>query len=85
MAPDSNSHNHVDTDIHYTSILVIDRTGKLLRVTCPFRVRLKGMTAKGLRHQVFQVDEVRPSELFIMEYHIKSKPYPFSLFVILLP
>jgi|WetSurMetagenome_2_1015567.scaffolds.fasta_scaffold06310_8 hypothetical protein len=67
------------------SILVLDRHGILRRLTCPFKVRVRNSSPGRIHAKVFYVDEVKPSDAYLMVYMIRQKPFPFYMFVIVLP
>jgi hypothetical protein len=66
------------------SLLVINASGGLIRLICPFRVVLKDPNAGKTTLKILMVDAVHSSKEHILVYIIQKQPYPFNLFIILL-
>lgn len=84
MAHNSTLPDKDDPTVNHTSLLILDKNGRLLRLQCPFMVLQKSHPYTGSNPKTFWVDAIRVSDKFLLMYIIRSKPYPYSLFVILL-
>jgi hypothetical protein len=84
MAGKNTPKKYDQTKVSFSSVLVIDRSGTLHRLNCPFKVRVRNSAEDGISATIFYVDQVQSSEDYMLVYVIKSKPYPYFLFVILL-
>jgi len=74
----------INRDCSPSSLLVIDRYGRLHRLFCPFPVRLIQDLPIGKHNEIVFVDKVLVSSELVLLYQVKRQLFRYNLFVILI-
>jgi hypothetical protein len=84
MNHNQNTLDAINRDCSPSSLLVIDRVGRLHRLFCPFPVQLIQDLPVGKYNDIVFVDKVLVSQDLVLLYQVKHQLFRYNLFIIII-